>query len=53
MKKLFITGGGGYVGSRLVEDLCDIYDVTIFDTFYFESDHLKYLKNKIKMIKEF
>ena len=50
-KKLFITGGGGYVGSRLVEDLCDIYDVTIFDTFYFESDHLKYLKNKIKMIK--
>lgn len=50
-KKLFITGGGGYVGSRLVEDLCDIYDITIFDTFYFESDHLKYLKNKIKMIK--
>ena len=50
-KKIFITGGGGYAGSRLVEDLIEKYDVTIFDTFYFETKHLDHLKNKLNIIK--
>jgi nucleoside-diphosphate-sugar epimerase len=36
MKKIFITGGGGYVGTRLVPFLLkDGYHVTVYDTFYF------------------
>ncbi len=50
-KKIFITGGGGYAGSRLVEDLVEKYDVSIFDTFYFETKHLDHLKNKINILK--
>lgn len=36
MKKLFITGGGGYVGSRLVPAMLDFgYKVIVYDTFYY------------------
>lgn len=36
MKKIFITGGGGYVGTRLVPILLNEgYKVTVYDTFYF------------------
>lgn len=36
MKKLFITGGGGYVGTRLVPAMLDFgYKVIIYDTFYY------------------
>jgi nucleoside-diphosphate-sugar epimerase len=40
--KIFITGGAGYVGSRLVPFLLDKnYKVCVYDTMYFGSDHLK------------
>ena len=52
MKKIFITGGAGYVGSRLVDDLVNNnYDVTIYDTLYYGKKHLSYLGDKIKIIK--
>ena len=52
MKKIFITGGAGYVGSRLVEDLIlNNYAVTIYDTLYYGKDHLNYLSDKIEIIK--
>lgn len=36
MKKLFITGGGGYVGTRLVPAMLDFgYKVIVYDTFYY------------------
>jgi nucleoside-diphosphate-sugar epimerase len=36
LKKLFITGGGGYVGTRLVPALLDFgYKVIVYDTFYY------------------
>ena len=40
-KKIFITGGAGYVGSRLVESLLkNSYEVTVFDIMWFGSEHL-------------
>ena len=52
MKKIYITGGAGYVGSRLIEDLVkNNYEVTIYDTLYYGQSHLKYLNDKIKIIK--
>ncbi len=52
MKKIFITGGAGYAGSRLVEDLIrNDYDVTIYDTLYFGDSHLKNISKKLKIIK--
>ncbi len=50
-KKVFITGGGGYVGCRLVEDIINKYDVTIYDTFYFGNEHLKHLTKKANIVK--
>ena len=36
MKKIFITGGGGYVGTRLIPYLLKKnYTITVYDTFYF------------------
>ena len=36
MKKIFITGGGGYVGSRLVPILIKKnFQVTVYDKFYY------------------
>jgi nucleoside-diphosphate-sugar epimerase len=36
VKKVFITGGGGYVGHVLVPQLLGAgYEVTVYDTFYF------------------
>ena len=40
-KKVFVTGGAGYVGSRLIEYLIEDYDVTVYDTLYFGKDHFR------------
>ena len=39
-KKIFITGGAGYVGSRLVPQLLEKFIVTVYDIMYFGSDFL-------------
>ena len=44
MKNIFITGGGGYIGTNLTKKLLSKgYNVTVLDTFWF-GNHLK--KNK-------
>ena len=46
LKKIFITGGAGYVGSRLVPFFLEKnYEVCVYDTMYFGSDHLGQHKN--------
>ncbi len=45
MKKIFITGGGGYIGARLVPILLKKnFKVTVYDTFFFGNE-LKKTKN--------
>ncbi len=51
MKNIFITGGGGYIGTNLVKELIKLnYNVTVIDTFWFGN----YLErsNKLKIIKK-
>ncbi len=62
MKKIFITGGAGYVGSSLVPKLLDLnYEVTVYDLFIYGKDVLPKHKNlktvvgdirNIKLLKE-
>ena len=43
MKNILITGGGGYVGTNLTNELLNEgYNITIIDTFWFG----KYIKKK-------
>jgi len=53
MKKyrIIITGGAGYVGTRLSEELAENgHNITIFDTQYFGTSNLEKIKN-IEVIK--
>ena len=45
-KKIFITGGGGYVGAALVPKLLSLgYEVTVYDLFIFGESVIKAHKN--------
>jgi len=49
--KIFITGGAGYVGSRLSQELAENgHSITVFDAEYFGNSNLDKIKN-IKAIK--
>jgi len=51
MKKIFITGGAGYVGSKLVPKLLDLdYEITVFDLMIYGEDVLAN-NDKLKKIK--
>jgi len=58
MKKIFITGGAGYVGARLVPYLLKKnYKITVYDTLYFgnkltKNRNLKVIKGDIRDIKK-
>jgi nucleoside-diphosphate-sugar epimerase len=46
MKKLVVFGGGGYCGSVLIPQLLNEgWDVTVFDTFWYGTDHLPKVTN--------
>ena len=51
-KKIFITGGAGYVGARLVPELLKKnYDITVFDLMYFGDHFLPKENSNLKIIK--
>ena len=51
MKRIFVTGGGGYVGSSLIPRLLsENYFVTVIDFFIYGEDVLKPHKN-LRVIK--
>jgi len=51
-KKIFITGGAGYVGSCLVPELLKKgYDITVYDIMYFSDSFLPKNNPKLKVIK--
>ena len=46
MKKLIVVGGGGYCGSVVVPQLLNEgWDVTVFDTFWYGTNHLPKVPN--------
>ena len=50
-KKIFVTGGAGYVGSYLVQELIEKgHNVTVYDTMFFGSDFFP-KSDKLKVIK--
>lgn len=50
--KVFVTGGAGYCGSRLVPQMLDAgYKVTVYDIMYFGSDFLPKDNPNLKIVK--
>jgi nucleoside-diphosphate-sugar epimerase len=58
MKNIFITGGGGYIGTNLTKELlASGYNITVLDTFWFgnylkKNKNLKILKKDLRDIKK-
>ena len=51
MKRVLVTGGAGYIGSKLVTKLLDIsYKVTVIDILKFSSKSLNHLFNNKNFI---
>ena len=52
MKKIFITGGAGYVGSKMTPYFLDKgYKVTVYDIMYFTDNFLPKNNSNLNIIK--
>ena len=52
MKKILITGGAGYVGSRLTPQLLKLgYSIRILDTLFYGSRHLPLSDPNLEVLK--
>lgn len=51
MSKVLITGGAGYVGSRLIPQLLELgHEVTVYDILYYGSDFLPMDNPRLKVV---
>ena len=50
VKKVFITGGAGYVGCRLLEYLLKKYQITVYDIMHYTSNFLPKDNKNLKII---
>ena len=49
--KILVTGGGGYIGVVLAEELLERgYAVKLLDTFYWGMDPIKHIKDKVEIV---
>lgn len=49
--KVLVTGGGGYIGVVIAEELLERgYAVKLLDTFYWGMDPIKHIKDKVEVI---
>ncbi len=49
--KVLVTGGGGYIGVVLVEELLERgYSVKVLDTFYWGFEPIKHIKDRVEII---
>ena len=50
--KILVTGGGGYIGVVIAEELLERgYTVKLLDTFYWGMEPIKQIKDKVELIK--
>ena len=47
MKKIFIAGGAGYIGTRFCNEFAGIYDITVHDHFW-SGDKITSNVNKVR-----
>jgi nucleoside-diphosphate-sugar epimerase len=49
---ILITGGAGYIGTKLISHLSDAHNIVVFDNLYYDQDNIQYKNNSIASISE-
>jgi len=47
---ILITGGAGYIGTKLISHISDVHNIVVFDNLYYDQDNIQYKNNSIASI---